>query len=710
MIANGASNPGPDSDTVDLREISAAIRRGAPWIAGSAVLGLVLAMLVTYSLEPRYRATSTVLVRSGDPAPSVLARLGGLMGGLPGGIRSDLDTELQLLTSRVLIGGVVDSLGLQAWAEKPGQVNPRKVFAAAAYDPLLKPEVYEFERDGAVYRVSGRGATGPAVPGTPYRLPGAVVTLRPTGLPESFSVELVPREDAIDLVRSDLAAEAAGGDVVQVTFRAPDAQTAAAVPNAIVAEYLKRRRTSDRGLNQRRFEFLTVQADSIAAELVMAEGALRTQQEGSGVIDPEATGRADLDRVMSLRAELEAIEVEARALDEIITQSAAGEIPARQLAAYPTFLRNAAINNLLSRLLEMETRRVELLERRTDRDPDVVAVTKTIEALESQLVALSRSYRTGLLRQREELRKELGQYRQEIAALPGQAQESTRRRRDVARLSETLLALQSQMVEARLSAITEGGEVRQIDRAIVPRGPYFPNPVLNSVGGLFAGLFFGLIGAVVLGQVRRRVYESWEAELATGLPALQFDPHLPLAFPAATGAQSLLVLAAGDGVSVSPVGDHLAATAALRGADVVFMDLLNPAFTRQLVTDAESGGGARTVAEVQPSSRALVPVSSPNGRGYAIYRPDTHASSALELRQSVQELERRFTLVVAVLPGIHDSLSVSLLVPGRCAVVVARAGIPRAELVNAVSMLNRMEVSVAGVVVETPAKNGHRRS
>lgn len=699
--------PGAGPEAVDLREIGGAIRRNAIWIIGGASLGLILALAITFSLPPQYQAASTVLVRSGEQAPSALARVGALVGGLPGGVRSsDLDTELQLLTSRALIGEVVDSLELQSQILEPEKMSPHSIFAGAEYAPVLTSAVYEFRRRGGSYEVSGPGASGLAVPGVPYHLPGAVLTMRRSGLPETFTAEIVGREDAIDRVQTNLTAANPGGDVVQLAFRARDPQMAAAVPNALVAHYLRRRRTSDRGVNQRRFEFLTNQADSIAAELAMAEVSLRRQQEGSGIIDPEAVGRADLERVMSLRAELEAIEVEARALEQIITQSTSGEISARQLAAYPTFLRNGAINSLLSRLLELETRRVELLERRTDRDPDVVAVTKTIDALEDQLVALSQSYRSGLLRQREALRRELGQYRQEVASLPGQAQENTRRRRDVARLSETLLALQAQMVEARLAAISEGGDVRQIDRAVVPRKPSFPNPLLNSAGGLLAGLFFGVVGAVVFSQVRRRIFEPWEAELATGLPAARFDPQLPLFFPAVAAVRTVLLLPVGRTALASRVGEHIAATAALRGTDVVFADMRGTDGYHAPVGQSVANGGPAALSGLGPDSKALTPVAAANGVDYPVYRRNGRGTSALEIRETLSQLEARYSLVVAVLPELADPVSVALMIPERSTVLVAERGVARSDLQEVIALLNRMGIASAGVVIDAKAGNG----
>lgn len=697
-----------DPDVVDLREIGAALRRGRRWIVGGAAVGLLFALAITLTVEPKFRAASTVLVRSGDQAPSVLAQLGGLAGGLPGAIRSDLDTELQLLMSRALIAGVVDSLGLQARVVDPKQLSHDAVFAAAQFAPTLPPAVYRFERNGNSYQVSGPRTNARARPGDRVRLPGAFVTLRRSGLPDAFAVQFVGMEEAVDAVRKGLVVENPGGDIIRLVFRSHDPRLAAAVPNALVGEYLRRRRTTDRGVNQRRLEFLTEQAESTAGELALAEASLRGQQERSGVVDPEIAGKADLERVMSLRAELEGIEVEARALEQIIAQSTTGEIPARQLAAYPTFLRNAAINSLLSQLLERETRRVELLERRTERDPEVVALTKTIEGLEAQLVALSRSYRNGLLRQQEALSRELGQYRQELASLPRTAQENTRRRRDVARLSETLLALQAQIVEARLGAISEGGEVRLVDQAVIPREPFFPNPTLNLMGGVVGGLFFGVVTAVASAQIRRRVRESWEAELATGLPAVRFDLQLPLSFASINGARSVLLVPLDGAATAVRVGEHMAATAALRGTNVVLANLLHG--DNNAGAANPPGDGSATAADGSlAASKALVPVATSNGRGYPIFRGG-HDTRTLGVRAALEQLEQRFSLVVAILPGIADPSTVSLLTPDRPAVIVVRSGAARTELREFVSVLARMGVTPVGVVLVTPEKSGKRRS
>jgi hypothetical protein len=85
------------------------------------------------------------------------------------------------------------------------------------------------------------------------------------------------------------------------------------VPNAVVAVYLDLRRTLDRGLNQRRYEFMAAQADTAARQLALAEDALRREQEATGVMDPEAVGKSGLEAIQNVRTVYVGLESERRA-------------------------------------------------------------------------------------------------------------------------------------------------------------------------------------------------------------------------------------------------------------------------------------------------------------------------------------------------------------------------------------------------------------
>lgn len=704
-----------DRDTIDLGDIPVALRRGWRWIVAGVVGGLLLAGVATLLLPVRYEGLASVLLRSGaQPASGFggsdsegILSLGGLANVLSG--VTGFDTELEILTSRSVMGAVVDSLGLQATVGEPDATAPTGIFAAASWDPDLRDGVYQFERAGDVYRVSGPGATGPATPGEPYRLAGSVFTLRTEGLPDQFGIELVDRQDAIDQFEERLDAEQARGDVAELTFHAPDPHTAAAAPNALVTQYLVHRRITDRGINQRRYEFLAAHTDSTREELARAEQALRRQQEESGVFDPAMFGETELERGLELGAELDAVEVEARAFRDVLAEASSGTLSPRSLAAYPTFLSNPAINNLLSRLQTLETERTALLDRRTERDPDVMVLDEQIEQLEGQLVSLSRSYLDGLNQQRAELRAELARYGAVLDQLPAQAEAHYRAERQVRRLSETLVALQTQLVQARLAAIGEGGEVRQIDMAVPPEDPAFPKPLLNLAIGLIGGLMFGMVGALGRYYLGNRIHDARDAELASGVPAIMLDSRMPLLLGRGNEPHSVLVIPASTGASSAATARRIAGTAALQGTSVVLADLETTAAAIH-PSDTVSDAGVAVTGTGQTVAASLEAAGSGESGGYLVYQGRENGGANPGIRAVLGELEHRFALVVTALPPLGESVTTALLTPDRPVVVVVRAGATsRSELRQTVTALDRFGVSVAGVIVHN-GSDGDRRA
>jgi uncharacterized protein involved in exopolysaccharide biosynthesis len=697
----------PADRTVDIGELGAALRRRWRWVAGGALGGVVLALLASAVVPPQYRAKASVLLRSGVEGSGLGGRsrqgdgvsLGGLADLLSLG--SGLDTELEILTSRAVAGAVVDSLGLQARVARPRATAVAELFSLTRWERVPPPQArYRFERDGDGYRVSGATSPVRAVPGVPVRLDGSEVVLRAgAALPDVFEVEVAARQDAVAALQKRLKVQRLGGEVAELAFRAGDARTAAAVPNATVAQYLARRRTSDRGVNQRRYEFLEEHTDSVRVELARAEAALRAEQERSGVLDPQVYGKAELEQGLALRAEHEALEAEAGAFRTLLRQSQAGGISPRDLAAYPTFLENPAINRILSELTTLDRERTALLDRRTERDPDVVVIDQQVRQLERQLVETSSAYLRGLERKQAELKADLGRFDALLGALPAKAQANFRAQREVMRLSQTLVALETQLVEARLAAIAEGGDVRQVDVAEVPRRPFLPKLWLSLALGIFGGVFFGAVGAVGGGIGARRLQDERQAARIADVPVLRFDAHAPLLLGGATeSARSVLVVALGGAGRALAVAERVAATAALRGAAVVLADWHRAHPPAALPPRAgEEAAHEHTHADVVVPE-ALERAAAPEGGGYLVFRGN--GASTPSARAAFAELERRAELVVAALPTLDDPVTVALLSPERAALLVVELERTlRSELEESLRVLDRLGVPVAGVVV-----------
>lgn len=660
-----------DRDTIDLGEVAREVARGWRRVIAGVLVGLAVAAAVLLFAPPQFKGAASVVVRTtSDAASSLFDKLGASgdpsFMGVPSPGQRPLETEIQVLHSRALAGAVVDSLGLQVEPVTPTNVPAHALVRYAQIPGSFEPRTYAFTRDGSGYRYHGPGTdAGRAEPGAAFTIAGGRATLASGRLPDRFTVRVLDRDDAIAHTLKRLGISKAGGDVVSIEYRAGDSLTAAAAPNTLVSAYLERRRTTDRGTNQRRAEFLTEQAASVSRQLADAERRLRRAQEGSGVLDPALSGKTAVEEAASLRAELGSTEVEQGALNQLRDQLAAGKITPRQLGAYPTFLRSEAINAVLTQLSEQETQRIKLLERRTEKEPDVAALGLTIQNLERQLPMLASTYATALARRHEVVSRQLGAVNARLAALPGQAEQNHRLVLDVERLARTYTGLEGQLVQARLAAIGEGGDVRALDLAAVPREPWFPRPALTIVLGVLLGLLLGIVAALQAAYLGRWVRDPQDVERTVGISAVAFDPQVPLLLGGLNGHRTVLVVPVGADSDPAVVAQRLAETAAARRGSV----------------------------------RLATGLGAADGDGES------------QVRQAIESFERDDGLSVVPLPRVDDPRTAALLDPHRPVVLVGRAGrLERRKLQRTVEMLRRLDVPCAGVVLQRDGGDASRRS
>jgi tyrosine-protein kinase Etk/Wzc len=312
-------------------------------------------------------------------------------------------------------------------------------------------------------------------------------------------VKLTDREDAIDELVSRFSVRKAGGNAVEVRYTAPDSITAAAVPNLIAAVYMVRRKTVDRGLNQRRLEFLSAKADSIRGDLRNSADVLaRVAQSNQTGTAPDIAARALAEEEGALQARLSELRGSAAALDSLIGSVQAKHMDARWLAGFPELLRSPALNELISEIAHVETERTVLLGRAAETAPSVVALGSARDSLVAQVLPLVTAYRVSINRQLASVTSDLAKLDAQISRLPAQAAAVGKEQAEVSRLAAMNTGMGAQVLEARLAAMAEGGDVRVIDEAVAPRRVTFPRPLPTLAIGLLAGFLLG-IGAALFG-------------------------------------------------------------------------------------------------------------------------------------------------------------------------------------------------------------------
>ena len=264
--------PDDAADTLDLAELARAARRSWSFIVGITLVGAAVAGVLLLFGPRRFEAASSIVVRSQQASgASLLAKLAGGAGGdgaaslLQAGSSSPLETEVQILSSRELVGRVVDSLRLQVQVRAPGGIPSNALVQTAELRGSFKPRKYtlSFEPNGTI-RIAGRDTAITVASGQPIVLPVGRFSLASGARANArYEIQLFDREDAVTRMRKRISVSKAGGEVLRVACRTSDSLTAAAVPNLLVDYYLGLRHSTDRGTNQHRVQFLTAQLDSV---------------------------------------------------------------------------------------------------------------------------------------------------------------------------------------------------------------------------------------------------------------------------------------------------------------------------------------------------------------------------------------------------------------------------------------------------------------
>lgn len=486
-----------DDDLLDLGQLFGALRTGALKIVLSTIVGLAVAGALLLFLPKRWEGRSSVLVSSGEEMGSGLLQKAGVPDGIATSIlgrsaAGQMETELELLRSRRLIGEVADSLQLGVRLKSPARAPASLVVARFEAAGAFRRFDVEGARSGTGWHLRGDGVDTTITAGATVRLPVGTLTLAASA-PERFSIRLLDHEDATTRLQKRFSVLRAGGEIASVTIRWEDSLTAAAIPNVLVARYLALRRRVDRGDNAERYDFVAAQADSLERQLKKALEELRAYQQRSGAMDPTVNGKLLLETSVLLRQQLGAVTLEHEALRALLARVGDDkQRDVRQLAAFPAFLRSTAVNDLLSQLVRLESERLTLLETHTERDPAVTGRAAAIRNIEAQLLPLARTYGDALARNQSELRASADSVDRLVAGLPVTGEKFYELSRDVQRLNAMSMALQSQRLQLRLATITEGGKARQVDVAEPTKKPAWPAIwllwTLGAVAGLMAGM------------------------------------------------------------------------------------------------------------------------------------------------------------------------------------------------------------------------------
>jgi capsular exopolysaccharide synthesis family protein len=524
-------------------------------VLGVTAAAVLLSGFVVSRQQPRFKSEATLRVNAGaEGAANPLEAITPITGGA----ETELATDMVVLRSRQVAEVVAESLSLNLRLMEPARPRHRVLL------PLRVPRntptgTFELTREsGTEYSmraVSGPTAGQPARRvriGVPFEVNGATIAIAPKlvgSAPEKVVFAFGPLTAAaaglrgsLEVYRPDPRAQ-----VVHIRFDSGDPKLAADVPNAISRHFIQYKAAASQQEARSTVEFLREQVSNYEGELARAESRLQSFREQEQVVNLQDEATQQVRRLAELQGSVEQLRSERDALTTLLAKVRAGSqtagepSPYRQLAAFPSFLQNPAVNNILNTLTDLENQRTQLLVRRTTENLDVQGLDQRIRELELHLYRVAQNHVESLDSQIRSEDASLRRFGTQIQLIPAREVQYARLAREQELLTQMYTLLQTRLKEAEIRNAVEPSTVEVIDEALIPKNPYMPRPFRS----LFLAGVLGLITACALAVSRRaldtRIRTREDAQAATGgAPILGAIPRIRVATaghaPGANGA------------------------------------------------------------------------------------------------------------------------------------------------------------------------------
>lgn len=478
------------------------------WRHKISILGLVvsvglLSMLYAHSLEPVYRANTSLLVDMGGNSRASPVKSDVFADSWLASFRSQtyFETQMRLIKSQSLAERVVERLEL--W--KHPIFDPRQTAdSRAAY-----PELAEFRRDfrwsQLLFWIEPPAEIPPDVDEARLKL----------SIARQLSASISPRR------QNDT-------DIIELYYSSTDPVLAAKVVNAYAESYIEMGLDNQLEMMQKAGFWLTEKMAELNQSAKVSEGRLQDFLERNDFMSEDVGDALSDTGLSSISSRLLDAQVTYNNLQEEYKELRAMEqLEPAELATLPVVMDNPSIQSLKSELANRQAAFVELSARYGAKHPKFIAAKREVEFAADRLNQEVATAVAAAARELEVQRGQINRLRERQQGLKQSVQENNRKefelralRREVDVNRELYNTFLTKFKETNVSFDVSTANAKVIDAAEVPSGPIAPNKqkiiMLASMGALVFA-----VGLVILLEMLDATLKSGDdVEQRLGLPTL----------------------------------------------------------------------------------------------------------------------------------------------------------------------------------------------
>jgi capsular exopolysaccharide synthesis family protein len=490
MTNSGMANSGNSAvEVIDLGHYWNVVRRQLKKIIALSIVTTLIAILVVFSLTPKYSATSTLLIEASESKIVSIEEVYGLNGG-----NSEyLLTQFEILKSRDMAKRVVEKLELVNYAEfNPYHASNKKGFSLKTF-------------------ILGEGDAEPPTQED-------IINKTTDVFWDAVSVSPVRKTQ-----------------LVKISVMSESPALAQKAANAMSHAYIESQLEAKVGLTQQASEWLTKRLGGLKESLSASEKKLQAFREANNLVDVQGVSTLVADELGQITSKL----VDARSI-RLEVESNYNQIKRLEKLDYEslTSLQFILADPLISRLTETqsntELKVAELSKRYGAKHPKMIAAQSDLDAVKESVLSQMKKLATGI-------ENSFATAKAKEASLLKSLEITKKKMRDINRtefaLGELVRAVKGDRAlyetffkrirETSATGDLQTANARIVDSAVVPQHPVKPKKKLIVALVLVVSLMFGIALAFLLDALDSTIKNADDIDHKLGFSVLGIIPLLP---------------------------------------------------------------------------------------------------------------------------------------------------------------------------------------